>query len=347
MMQALRRFIQSRRSASAERAVEHRRSLLSDLPVVKAAVAGCGRFAARHLETLQAMPNVQLTGICNRSGEGLDEICRKYGIAGGYAGVEAMLDRASPDAVWVVVGHTHTAAVAEACLRRGIPCLIEKPAAFSAETVLRLAETAEQHRAVNMVGVNRRYLSVLQAGLAEILRRGPLLGVEINAPEAIRRLRKQGVDPDLADRWLTANSIHAIDLFRCVGGEVEDFAGFRYSFEETAGDGFTASMRLKSGALGTFTAHWLSVPGWSMRLYGEGIRADLNLETGAALVDTRLRRATIPPSPVDLRFKPGLYAQNEAFVNCVACGTVPCWPASTLRDQVGTMRLIQQIGEAA
>jgi len=173
------------------------------------------------------------------------------------------------------------------------------------------------------------------------------MGISIEAPEAIRRLRASGDHaPRLYDQWLVGNSIHAIDLFRCLGGEVMGFHGEVDCREEAHGDSFAATLRLSKGGIGTYTAHWLSVPGWSLTLYGDGVKAGLSIDTRGEFIFVGGRRVPIPVDLVDLKFKPGLYAQDEAFITALALGEKPSYPASDLADSVRTMQLIEAIAGA-
>ena len=54
-------------------------------------------------------------------------------------------------------------------------------------------------------------LQGLQAALARVTAHGPLLGVSVDAPEPMAHIaRTPGRPPELLDRWLVANTIHAI-----------------------------------------------------------------------------------------------------------------------------------------
>jgi predicted dehydrogenase len=317
------------------------------IPTVRVAVIGAGKFALQHLTVLSAMRNVELVSISNRGNSDLSAIAEEFNIKATFSDYRVMLDCVRPDAAIVVASHFHTSSIASECLDRGIPCLIEKPAAFTADETERLARLAAKRDCLNMVGVNRRYLSTLHEAVTQILQRGELIGVSVEAPEAIGRFRSRNEhDERLYDRWLAANSIHAIDLIRCIGGDVVSFHGRRDCRVEANGDSFVATMRLSKGGLGTFLAHWLSVPGWSLTLYGNGVKAVLGLDNRGLMSYTNGGSSAIPVDVVDLHFKPGLFAQDEAFINAVALKERPGYPASDLADSAKTMRLIESIGGA-
>ena len=343
----IRRVLNHSQIQLAKERVERRFSNLAQMPPVRIAVAGAGRFAARHLEVLSAIPNVELVGISNRGNSDLSRMTEQFGVKATFSDYRTMLDVTRPDAVLIVVSHFETVSVATECLNRGIPSLIEKPAGFVSQETERLAQLAAKRGCLNMVGVNRRYLSTVHEALTRILHHGPLVGICVEAPEKIGGFRSRGEhNPRLYERWLVANTIHAIDMLRCVGGDVISFSGLKDCHIERTGDSFIAAIRFAKGGLGTFVSHWLSVPGWSLTLYGDNVKAVLSLDTRGEFIFSDGGREAVAVDPIDHRFKPGLFAQDEAFISAVALGERLRYPASDLTDSVGTMRLIEAIAGA-
>jgi predicted dehydrogenase len=271
-------------------------------------------------------------------------MAKEFAIKKPYADLEAMLDEARLDAVVIAVSHDATVGVAEQVLSRGIPCLIEKPAGYSSEETRRLARLATESNSLNMVGLNRRFMSVIQDALTAVLARGPLLGFLIEAHEPIdRRRAEQSLPTSVYDHWFVANTIHAVDLIRMVGGEVQDLKGFCSNRYETKGDSFSFSMRMPMGLLGSFVSHWNSPGGFSLQLFGDGISATLSpLERGILRFDTG-RELPLRPVWCDTELKPGLYLQATCFLNAVCQRYGPAFPASDLADNVLTMELMESM----
>jgi predicted dehydrogenase len=316
------------------------------LAPVRIAVAGAGNYSHHHLKVLAALTNVTLVGISNRGRSDIESVARQYGVNAAFTNYEQMLDSTRPDGVFVVVSHFETARVATSCLERGIPCLIEKPAGFASAETASLAKLAADHQCLNIVGVNRRYWSILHNALTLILQHGPLFGILIDAPEPIRRRRAESaLDPRLFDLWMVANTIHAIDLFRCLGGEVTEVQSLKTSWTEASGDSFTAVLRISRDCLGTFISHYNSGGEWSVTLYGDRLKAVIWLGSmkGHVYFD-RGRTIPVPVDAVDLNYRAGLYAQDRAFIHALASGEKLTYPASDLEDATKTMRLIEQIG---
>ncbi len=312
---------------------------------VRVAVIGAGKIAPQHLDVLRAFDDVTIAGIANRGNSDLTPLAETYGIEATFSDWQLMLDTVQPDAALILVGPLQIAEIAGACLRRGMPSLIEKPVGFSSAETRALADLAEKNDVLNMVAVNRRYYSSINAARRAIRVRGPLMGIQIEAPEAIARIRTNSRhSAGVLDRWLIANSVHAIDLFRHVGGEVAEVQAMIHAWREPHADSFSATLRFESGALGTFIAHWQSIPGWRLSLYGDGVKAVLEPFERGVLVYKAGKEQPIPIDPVDQQFKPGFYAQARAFIDALVYDEPLAPPASDLRDAAKTMQLIEQIG---
>ena len=320
-------------------------SVPDEVGELRIGVLGAGKMARAHLETLTAMPGVRLAAICNPTSTAGPRFAEEFGIASMYRDADAMFREQQLDAVFVAVSHGVTVDVATQALAAGIPCLVEKPAGFSSEQTAKLAEIAARMSCVNLVGVNRRFYSTIQQALLAVLHEGPVAGVSIEAHEPIVAYRTSAQFATwLYDEWLIANSIHAIDLFRMFCGEAAAVAAFRRAHSEPNGDGFAASIQFEDGALGSFAAHWHAPAGFALRIFGNDVVAEFSSLERGFLRYRNGRRIKLRPDWADARFKTGIYWQNAAFLQAV-CDRVPApFPASDLRDNVRTMRLVEQIG---
>jgi len=343
-------FLRQRRLWPAEKGVEkesqrRRQPLRSGAAPLRIAVIGAGRIARQHLRVLVTFEDVEIVGVCNRGGSDLTPLAAQYHIPQTFSDWRRMLEVTAPEAVVIAVSHFETVGVTAGCLSLGLPCLIEKPPGFTVAETASLAELAERQGVINMVALNRRYYSVMDHALAAVREHGPLMGIAIEAPENIRLLRDQAkIDSRVLDRWLVANNIHAVDLFRRIGGEVAEVHAFRQRWHEPTADSFSATIQLSNGVLGTFVAHWQAPGPWRLQLYGEGVRACLEpLERGELWFADGTSQ-TIPIDPVDREFKAGFYTQASAFVDAVIRQSPAPPPASDLADAVKTMELLERIG---
>jgi virulence factor len=174
---------------------------------------------------------------------------------------------------------------------------------------------------------------------------GPLISIVVEAPERLAEIK--GVHPaEIVERLIFANGIHSIDLLRFFGGDVSQMHSMKSKWNEEQNNSFAALMRFENGAIGQYIAHWMAPGTWNVTLYGMALRIELNpLERGMK-VDASGTTA-IEPDEIDKQFKPGLYAQDRYFIDCVRDGRKPAFPAANLDDAVKTMELVKSISGAS
>lgn len=316
---------------------------------MKIAVIGAGSIAEKHLEVLRAFSDVEIAAICSRGHPRIDALADRFGIHQKFTDYRKMLDTVSADAVLVLVSAMQIVPVATECLRRGVPTLLEKPPGLSAKEAQGLAQIAHETNCLNMVALNRRFYSVVQQAREEILNVGPLVSVLVEGPERLGEVKAVGIHPpEIIEGLLFANGIHCIDLLRYFGGDVEHISATCSRWDEEQDNSFGALIKFNGGATGHYIAHWMSPASWAVTLYGMGRRISLNPLERATLTESDRSEKLLPVAEVDVRFKPGLYAQNRFFLDCVKERRQITYPAADLVDAAKTMRLIEAIrgGEA-
>jgi predicted dehydrogenase len=209
-----------------------------------------------------------------------------------------------------------------------------------------LARLAGEAGVRSMVGYNRRFYSVFHQGIEVIRQHGPLLGLLIEGHERIDAVRAAGRQPDAVLRgWIYANATHTIDLLRFFGGEVDEMHCLAHRRREPLGDQFAAIMNFDSGALGEYSAHWLSPGGWRVMLSGQGVTVEFKPLEAGVWIDAKGQRHEIAPSEADQRCKPGFHGQMAAFCRLVR-GEDPGWPAQDLAGAHRTMLLAERMTAA-
>lgn len=316
----------------------------SDLENVRVAILGAGKMADMHLKVLHKIKGVHIVGICNRSSDGARRLAEAYQIPRTFNDPLRMIDETFPDAVIVAVSHSSTVEIASLVLAKGIPCLIEKPAGFSSAETQKLASLADRNRCYNMVALNRRFYSVINQAYLAVLHCGPIKGILIESHERIQKMRDRlQFDSWIYDEWMTANTIHSIDLLRMLGGEIFSVHSKSRSVNESLGDNFVASIEFKSGILGTFVSHWNSEGGSSLKIFGSGVVAELAPLEKGFLNYSNGRRIKLHSDEADSMFKPGLFNQAITFLEDVAYKRKSSFPASDLQDNFKTMLLVEEI----
>ncbi len=130
---------------------------------VDVAVIGCGWWATRaHLPALAADPAARIAAIADPDAANRDRAGERFGVAARYADVAAMLDAERLDAAIVATPHVTHAAVARACLDRGLHLLVEKPLALTPVDAYDLVARARAAGRELIVGYPYHYVPQLQ-----------------------------------------------------------------------------------------------------------------------------------------------------------------------------------------
>ena len=158
--------------------------------------------------------------------------------------------------------HVHATRLA---LEAGVDVFCEKPLATSASDAQSLAELAAARERVLMVGFNRRFAPVYQAGRAAFGRERREL---LRRPEEPRRV---GVPRHLRER-----DPHGRPLRWYCGGEPVDVSAHAAGEDRWQEDGVAALVRFDNGHTGVLVAA-RNAGGWSEKLdaYGDGVSANV------------------------------------------------------------------------
>jgi len=311
------------------------------METVKIGIIGAGNIANKHLDVIRDIDWIEAVGITSRTYDKARQVADEYGIKVCADSVDTLLEEAKPDALMVLVSADQIYAVSSGIIPLGLPLFIEKPPGLTPDETKRLAELAKEHFVRTMVGYNRRYYSVFHKGREIIHEHGDLLGVRVEGHERFWKLADRLKDI-VRSQWIYVNSTHTIDLLRLFGGEPSIVSTLSRSHIEKNGDQFAAIMRLDTGAIGHYSAHWYSPGGWGVVLYGDGVTVEFKPLESGRWTDRRFNTYDIEPDEVDVRYKPGFYSQMEAFGKMVRGGELT-WPGQDLATSYLTMRLAQKI----
>lgn len=313
---------------------------------VRLGIVGAGNIAVKHLEALQEVAGARVVGIASRTRMKAEALAERFAIPCVADDLDGLLSEARPDGLLILVSVSSIASVARQAMQTGLPLFIEKPVGLSTAESGELARLAGESGVRSMVGYNRRYYSVFRQGIEVIHRHGPLLGLLIEGHERIDAVRAAGRHPQaVLDGWIYANATHTIDLLRFFGGEVEEMHCLAHRRREPFGDQFAAIMNFDSGALGEYSAHWLSPGGWRVMLSGQGVTVEFKPLEAGVWVDAKGQRHEIVPSEEDQRCKPGFHGQMAAFCRLVR-GDDLGWPAQDLAGAHRTMLLAERMQAA-
>ena len=314
------------------------------METVKVGIIGAGNIAKKHLDVIRDIDWIEAVGITSRTYDKARQVADEYGISVFTDTVEMLLEKAKPEALMVLVSADQIYTVSSNVIPMGLPLFIEKPPGLKPDETKRLTELAKEHSVHTMVGFNRRYYSIFHKGREIIHEHGALLGVRIEGHERFWTLADR-LKHTMRSQWLYANGTHMIDLLRFFGGEPSTVNALSQGYIEENGDQFAAIMKLNSGAIGHYVAHWYSPGGWSVVLYGDGVTVEFKPLERGRWTDKAFNIYDIEPDEVDVLYKPGFYSQMEAFGKMVRDGELT-WPGQDLATSYLTMELAQKIANS-
>jgi virulence factor len=330
---------------------------------VRFAFIGAGKQANwRHYPSLASMSDVELAALCDLNPEKAQETAERWGVPRTYQDFERMLAEVEPQAVYVVMSPEAIQGPVSSALRQGRHVFIEKPPGLTLNQIQVLADLANRHHCLTMVGFQRRFLPVMTELKARVEARGPIHSISVanlKSTSLLSRPASSGVlDP------LTLDGMHAVDNLRWLcGGEVESVSSHvRVRYQPGPGaNAIMAQVGFSSGAVGQL--HYSLVTGGHP--LGEGatapgvFRAEIHGQNISAFVDAERLSYIVADSQEPEFFESkrfglalggqpehwlGFWHESRHFVDCVQRGEQP---SSNFADAVKTVDLVRQIYEAS
>lgn len=230
--------------------------------MIRIGLAGAGLVGRRHLAALRLVPGMTLSAVLDPALCADDPLPR--------ADTLPELIAQSDGIILATPNHTHRP-MAEAVLRAGLPVLVEKPLAATAQDAEHIAALSEQTGTQVLVGHHRRHNPLIQKA-KEIIDSGTL--GPITSVQGTCWLPKP--DSYYAQSWrqtagagpLFINLIHDVDLLMHLVGPITDVHAFEANTQRKtdAEEVVAATLRFASGALGTLSLSDTALGPWSWEL---------------------------------------------------------------------------------
>lgn len=226
---------------------------MSDL---KIAVAGAGLIGRHHVQLIQESGSCELLALVDPAPAAAD-FAREAGVPI-HPNLADLLSTERPDGVIVATPNSLHVQNGLDCVEYGVPVLVEKPIADSADEAARLVEAAEAANVPLLVGHHRRHSPIL-AKTREIVEDGTLGQVVSVMGNALfykpaRYFEEGPWRGEVGGGPILINVIHEVDNLRSLCGDIVDVQAF--SSNATRGfpveDTVAINLRFESGALGTF-----------------------------------------------------------------------------------------------
>ncbi len=300
---------------------------------VRIGFVGAGSRSVYEMIQLLQLPDVAITGVCDLVPEAIEKAraaVKQRGPADlppldapGFSDVQAMLEQAPLDAVYVSLPPFAHGPAEHAVIDAGKALMVEKPVALSMGVAREIAQHARERNVLTAVAYQWRYSTAVRQ-VRELL-----AGVPIGMVTAVRWSSLPGSPwwrvQSKSGGMLIEQHTHCTDLLRYICGEVSEV----YAMAATAllqdvpnmdvADVNVVNLRLASGAVGTISNSCAAVgalPGFHsyVHILAQGMTVAVGLGPGATILRGRGEREDIPEEG-----NPNM-AMNRAFVRAVASG---------------------------
>lgn len=311
---------------------------------VNIALIGAGGMAnGVHYPSLRECEDVNLVGLCDMVPSKLQATAERFEIEQTFTDYRQMLEKTSPDAVYILMPPQHLFPLVIHCLSQQHHVFIEKPPGVTLHQTKEMARAAEKNDCKTMVGFNRRFIPLLREVKTIVEKQGPII-------QCMSTFHKNTPDARYYDGVidvLTCDAIHAVDALRWLGGgEVKAVASDVNNFYSERENSFNALVKFTSGASGYLCTNW-AVGGriHIFEMHAREISAYINPDAGGrAVLYTPNGTTEITPEEAagsDATHRAyGFYGESRHFVDCIQQNQQPL---TCFADAVKTMELVTAI----
>lgn len=304
---------------------------------INLAIIGAGKMAYEHARVFQSLKKICLTLVFSRKIENAKKIADHFQIKN-YTNRLLDIVNYNLDGILICVSADSIFGVTKNLIKYKIPLLIEKPAGLSLKEAMILANLSKKYQTPNIVALNRRYFSNVMKAIP-ILKEKNYKGFLIEGHEFASRLKSLNIKKKILSKWMYANSIHTINLILFFGLS----GNFTYNFLKNNKDldkNVSSVFKFENKIIGTYIANWSSTEKWSIKLFCKDLIIQFKPLENAILIDNESKK-TIPLSPQDKKYKPGLYNQALNFIKLIQ-NKKNHWPDENLDTIVKTYQVINK-----
>lgn len=308
-------------------------------------IIGAGKMGREHLRVFQSVPECEVVGVVSRGGESAKKLAGEFGVPFHGTCWQTVAEESGAHACIVAVSHELTEAISRQVIDSGRHVLAEKPVALTSKAIEELASLAMHRDVIALAAVNRRFYPHITQALDYIRLVGEIYHVQVVAPDSPEQRRIQNTHTStVCDLWFRMNTIHAIDLLRFAGGEVDQILGFGKKQIRNDHTTISASIRFANGAIGTFVNPAGVNSPWELRIAGENCEliAKPLEQSQIRIGNAKPKNNTVVVSNQRGSFKLGLREQANAFIDAIQIGQ-SYWPCSDFSDHAKTMSLIEHL----
>lgn len=199
--------------------------------------------------------------------------------------------------------------------------LIEKPGALTLDGLQKIRELAQTLGAKIFIAYNRRFYAGVKAAEKLIAEDGGIRSITFEFTEWAHKIEPLKKGPGVKEFWVLSNSSHVIDLAFFFGGipsQISTYTSGSLSWHPSASV-FSGAGVTENGIPFSYHADWESAGRWSVEILT--VKRKLIFCPMEKLQQTLRGTVVTEDVPVDYtidtRYKAGLYAEVDAFLNGV------------------------------
>tara|TARA_R110000796_G_scaffold86056_6_gene186393 strand:- start:3390 stop:4409 length:1020 start_codon:yes stop_codon:yes gene_type:complete len=230
--------------------------------MIKVALVGAGKMGISHLSILGAHKDVEVVGVCDTSVIVMGAL-KKYTKFPCYKNFTKMLEKESPDAVFVAVPTKFHYEMIKELLQMKIHVFAEKPFCLNPDQAEELVNLAQKNNLINQVGYHNEFIGTFQE-VKRILDSGSLGDIQHFTGEAygpVVTKKKDGTwrsNPEEGGGCLMDYAAHVIDLINNLISPIKEVKGtlLKSIYSQKVDDAVYSLLKLDNGVSGILSVNW-------------------------------------------------------------------------------------------
>ena len=283
-------------------------------------LVGAGPMAIDYSKVLKQLDTEMI--VVGRGEQSAKEFKKETGIDVSTGGLTKWLNENNnyPEKAIVIVTENLLGSVTIELLEAGFKdIMVEKPGGLDFEDIKKVHQTTEEKNAKVYVGYNRRFFASTIKAQELIEEDGGVTSFNFEFTEWGHLIKDYPKADGVWNEWFIQNSSHVVDLAFYLGGMPKEITGY------TAGGSdwhpkasvFAGAGISENGALFSYNANWESAGRWWVEILTEKRRLimkpmeELRIHMKGSIAVEKIEI----DDELDIKFKPGLHKQVEAFLN--------------------------------
>ena len=284
--------------------------------VISIGFIGAGYMAEEHMRVFSKIPNTELSAIYSRTPKKAANLRAKYKIKKNYINLNEFCNSSKIKLVVIAVNEESLLEICKKTFKFNFIHLIEKPVGINYEESVYILDLAKKYKTKVFVSLNRRFYSstIKLKKLLKSDKNKRIINI-IDQENTIIPL-KNGINKNVVNNWMYANSIHLIDFaYNLSRGNIIKID--RKIISKYSNIKFLlAQIYFSSGDIVNYQAFWNLTAPWSVSV---STRSKYYLMQPIEKLSYKNNKShnfiNFPITKEDIKYKPGIYKQNYELID--------------------------------